>query len=75
MKKLLTKAALGLALMVGGLTAAPAAARADHYYASYHREYRTVWVRVAYTAYDHCGYPYTAYKWVPVRKLVKVYNY
>jgi hypothetical protein len=32
-------------------------------------------LRIAYAAYDHCGYPYTAYKWVPVREPVKVYDY
>lgn len=72
MKRLLIRGALGLAVAVGSLGLAPVVAKADHYI-SYRWEYRTVWVRVAYTAYDHCGYPYTAYKSVPVRKLVKVY--
>jgi len=35
MKKLLSKTALGLALAVGGLAAAPAAAQADNGYPSY----------------------------------------
>ena len=65
---------LGLALALGGLAAAPETVKANDY-VSYRYEYRTVWVRVAYTAYDHCGYAYTAYKWVAVRKLVKVYDY
>ncbi len=73
MKKLLTAALLGLATTFGSL-AAPAAAKADYYQASYRWEYRTVWVQVAYTAYDHCGRPYVAYRWVAVRKLVKVYG-
>jgi hypothetical protein len=67
---------LALTLGVGGLVAAPAQAKAGSYapyYPRYRYEYRYVWVQVAYTKYDYYGNSYTAYKWVRVRKLVKVY--
>jgi len=73
-KKILMAGLLGLTTSLGGLVTTPTEAKADYYYPSYHYEYRTVWVKIPYTAYDHCGHPYTAYKYVPIRKLVKVYG-
>jgi hypothetical protein len=75
MKQLIAKVLLGLTLAVGALAATPTVAKADHCYVRYHWECRTYWVKVAYTAYDHCGCPYVAYKVVAVRKWVKVYDY
>ena len=73
--KLLMKSVLGLSVMFACLAATPTVANADYFYPGYHWEYRTVWVLVAYTVYDpDYGY-YTVYKYLPIRKLVKVYDY
>lgn len=75
MKKCLIALVLGTSAALG-LMATPNVARAESCHASYRWEYRIVGYKcVSYTAYDHCGYPYTAHKYVPVYGWVKVYGH
>jgi len=73
MNKLIATTLAVLALTLGGTGYVPTA-RAD-YYPSYTWVKKVAYYKkVAYTAYDHYGYPYTAYRWVPVYVWVKVYR-
>jgi hypothetical protein len=71
MKKFIVRSLMALGLVASAFTAQPTTAQAD----CYHYEYVCVGYKyVAYTAYDHCGRAYTAYKKVAVYQLVKVYH-
>jgi hypothetical protein len=64
---------LSAALGLGVVAATPAPVKADSCYPCYRYVYRLVGYRCeAYTAYDHCGRPYTAYRHVPVYRWVRV---